>query len=243
MAELSPKEGWKTCKNWIKSWFCNGFFNSIWTRNKRLWSLFWRYLSHLLVDFDTRYRFRKVISCRLHDWNLDLKFANVCVKVGPRSRNLLKKVGSVTRFFWITLKFKVFCWDKYYFSESLGSKLTENYNEFKNSTLFFQGIVKQSEKVRQPTCLKTNFILIPNFPRISAKYAPKYQKRTIFYEFKQFWWIWSFMPMSNCISIYTKRLDSRIFIHLHTFLDFWFKILIILLSHNTFLILYKIFII
>ncbi len=141
MAELSPKEGWKTCKNWIKSWFYNGFFNLIWTRNKRLSSLFWRYLSHFLVDFDARYRFRKVISCRLHDWNLDLKFAKFRVKVDPRSRNLLKKLGSVTTFSWITLKFNVFCWDKYYFSESLGGKLTENYNEFKNSSLFFQGIV------------------------------------------------------------------------------------------------------
>ncbi len=99
-----------------------------------------------MADFDARYRFRKFISCRLHDWNLDLKFAKFCVKVGPRSRNLLKKVGSVTKFSWITLKFNVFCWDKYYFSESLGSKLTENYNEFKNSLLFFQGIVKQSKK-------------------------------------------------------------------------------------------------
>ncbi len=132
MAELSPKEYWKTCETWIKSWFCNGFFYSIWTRNKRLSSLFWRYLSHLLVDFDARYRFRKVISCRKHDWNLDLKFAKFRVKVGPRSRNLLKKVRPLTIFSWITLKFNVFCWDKYYFSESLGSKLIENYDELKN---------------------------------------------------------------------------------------------------------------
>jgi hypothetical protein len=54
---------------------------------------------------------------------------------------------------------------------------------------FLCGIVKQSNEVWYPTCLETNFILIPNFPRISAKYAPKYQKRIIFYEFKQFWWI------------------------------------------------------
>jgi hypothetical protein len=137
MAELSPKEGWKTCKNWIKSWFCNGFFYSIWTRNKRLSSLFWRYLSHLLVDFDAKYNFRKVISCRLHDWNLDLKFAKFCVKVGLQSRNLLKKVGSVTTLSWITLKFNVFCWDKYYFSESSGCKLMENYDELKIISLFF----------------------------------------------------------------------------------------------------------
>jgi hypothetical protein len=137
MAELSPKEGWKTCENWIKSLFCNGFLNSISTRNKRLSSLFWRYLSHLLADFDARYRFRKVISCRLHDWNLDLRFAKFRVKVGPRSRNLLKKVGSVTTFSWITLKINVFCWDQYYFSESSGCKLTEKYEEFKNISLFF----------------------------------------------------------------------------------------------------------
>ncbi len=100
----------------------NGLFYSIWTRNKRFSSLFWRYLSHLLVDYDARYRFRKVISCRLHDWNLNLKFAKFRVKVGPRSRNLLKKVRPLTTFSWITLKFNVFCWDKYYFSESLGCK-------------------------------------------------------------------------------------------------------------------------
>jgi hypothetical protein len=137
MVELSSKEGWKTCETWIKSWFYNGFFNSIWTRNKRLSSLFWRYLSRLLVDFDARYRFRKVISCRKHDWNLDLKFAKFCVKVGPRSRNLLKKVRPLTTFSWITLKFNVFYWDKYYFSESLGCKLIENYDELKKISLFF----------------------------------------------------------------------------------------------------------
>jgi hypothetical protein len=148
MAELSPKEGWKTCKNWIKSWFCNGFFYSIWTRNKRLSSLFWRYLRHLLMDFDARYRFRKVISCRKHDWNLDLKIAKFRVKVVPQSRKLLKKVGPLTTFSWITLKFNVFCWDKYYFSESLGCKLTVNFEGFKNISLFYQGIIidRLSEK-------------------------------------------------------------------------------------------------
>ncbi len=134
MAELSPKEGWKTCKTWIKSWFCNGFFHSIWTRNKRLSSLFWKYLSHFLVDFDARYRFRKFISCRKHDWNLHLKFAKFRVKVGPRSRNLLKKVKPLITFSWITLKFNVFCWDKYYFSESSGCKLMENYDELKTQS-------------------------------------------------------------------------------------------------------------
>ncbi len=113
-------------------------------------------------------------------------------KVKLRSRNLLKKWD-------LWPHHNVFCWDKYYFSESLVCTLTENYNEFKSSSLFFQGIVKQSKIVRQPTCLETNFILILNFPRISAKYAPKYQKRIIFYEFKQFWWIWNFMPMSTLI--------------------------------------------
>ncbi len=62
---------------------------------------------------------------------------------------------------------------------------------------FFQKIIKQPKKVRHPTCLETNSILILNFPQISTKYPPKKQKRTIFHKFKQFWWIWSFMPMSN----------------------------------------------
>ncbi len=70
----------------------------------------------------------------------------------------------------------------------------ENYDGFENSSLFFQIIIKQSKKVRHSTCLETIFILIPNFPQVSIKYAPKNQKRTIFHEFKQFWWIWSFMP-------------------------------------------------
>jgi hypothetical protein len=73
---------------------------------------------------------------------------------------------------------------------------------------FLYGIVKHSNEVWYPTCLETNFILILNFPRISAKYAPKYQKRIIFYEFKQFWWIWSFMPMSNKNS--DKNLNFKI---------------------------------
>ncbi len=98
-----------------------------------------------MVDFDAKYRFRKVISCRLHDWNLDLKFAKFRVKVGPRSQNFLKKVVTAT-FSWITLKFNVFCWDKYYFSESLGCKLIENYDGFKNILLFFQKVVRQSKK-------------------------------------------------------------------------------------------------
>jgi hypothetical protein len=32
---------------------------------------------HLLVDFDAKYRFGNAISCRLHDWNLDLKLAKI----------------------------------------------------------------------------------------------------------------------------------------------------------------------
>ncbi len=115
-------------------------------RNKRLSTLFWRYLSHLLVNFDARYCFRKVISFRKHDWNLDSKFAKFRVKVVPRSRNLLKSGRPLNTFSWITLKFNVFCWDKYYFSESLRCKITENYDGFKNILLFFQRIVKQSKK-------------------------------------------------------------------------------------------------
>jgi hypothetical protein len=68
---------------------------------------------------------------------LDKKFAKFRVKVGPRSRNLLKKLGLLTTFSWKTLKFNVFCWDKYYFSESLGCKLIEYYDELKNISLFF----------------------------------------------------------------------------------------------------------
>jgi hypothetical protein len=108
----------------------------------------------------------------------------------------MKKVGPSITFSWITFYCQVFSQDMYYFSESLGYKLVENYEGFKKSSLFFQRIVKQSKKVRHLTCLETNFILIPNFPQISTKYAPKNQKRTKFHEFKQFWWIWSFMPMS-----------------------------------------------
>ncbi len=106
-----------------------------------------------MVDFDARYRFGKVISCRKHDWNLYKKFAKFRVKVGPRSRNLLKKVGPLTTFSWITLKFNVFCWDKYYFSESLGCKLIENYDEIKNISLFFilnRKIVKRSSTSDMP---------------------------------------------------------------------------------------------
>jgi hypothetical protein len=112
-------------------------------------------------------------------------------------------VGPLTTISWITLKFNVFCWDKYYFSESLGCKLIENSDGFKNILLFFQKIVKQSKEVRHLTCLETNFILILNFPQISAKYAPKYQKRTIFYEFKQFWWIFNiFCFLCLCLITY-----------------------------------------
>ncbi len=66
-----------------------------------------------------------------------------------------------------------------------------NYDKFKNNSLLFKIILKQSKKVRHPTCLETNFILIPNFPQISTKCAPKNQKRNIFYESNQFWWILS----------------------------------------------------
>jgi hypothetical protein len=65
----------------------------------------------------------------------------------------------------------------------------EIYDGLKNILLFFKRIVKQPKKVRHLTCLETNFILIPNFPQISAEYAPKYLKRIIFHELKQFWWI------------------------------------------------------
>jgi hypothetical protein len=121
---------------------------------------------------------------------------NFVVKLVPEVEICWKK-WDLWPHFLITLKINVFCWDQYNFSESLGCKLTENYDGFKNISLFFRRILKQSKKVWQPTCLETNFILILNFPQISAKYAPKYQKRIIFYEFKQFWWIWSFMPMSS----------------------------------------------
>jgi hypothetical protein len=64
---------------------------------------------------------------------------------------------------------------------------------FKNSSSFFQKIVKQSKNVRHPTCLETIFILIPNFPQISTKNAPENQKRTIYHEFNQFWWIFNIL--------------------------------------------------
>jgi hypothetical protein len=140
--------------------------------------------------------------CRLHDRNLDLKFWNFHTKVWLRSRNLLKKVETVATFSWITLKFQIFSWDKYNFSESLGCKLTENYDE---SSLLFQRMVKQSKKVWHPTCLETNFIFIPNFPQISTKYAPKNQKRTRFHEFNQFWWIFNILYVL-CLGLLTKYL-------------------------------------
>ncbi len=74
MAEISWKEGWKTLyfsqkankKSVRKLWFFSSFacFSTF----------FWWYFSHLLADFDAKYRFGKVISCRLHVWNLDVKF-------------------------------------------------------------------------------------------------------------------------------------------------------------------------
>ncbi len=184
-----------------------------------------------MVDFKARYRFRNVISCRFHDWNLHLNFVKFRFKVGPRSRNLLKKVRPLTKFSWITLKFNVFCWDKYFFSESLGCKLIENYDGFKNILLFFQRIVKQSKKVWYPTCLETNFILILNFPQISAKYAPKYQKRIIFYEFKQFWWIFNiFCVLCLCLLLYNyfqifkkKLYNSKIYYNFEKLLKILLK--------------------
>ncbi len=73
------------------------------------------------------------------------------------------------------------------------------YDEFKNNSLLFKIILKQSKKVRHSTCLETNFILMPNFPQISTRCAPKNQKRTIFHESNQFWWVLSFMPRTTLI--------------------------------------------
>jgi hypothetical protein len=195
-----PTNGWDIIKRRLKNMkelnkiiIFNVFLNSIWTGNWRLSTLFWWYLSHLLADFVAKYSFRNVISCRKYDWNLDLKFVKFRVKVGLQSQNLLKKVKSVFTFSWITLKFKVFCWDKYYFSESLGCKLMKNYGVFQNISIFFQRIIKHSKIVWQPTCLETSFILILNFQQISTKHAPKNQKRTIFHKFKQFWWIFNIL--------------------------------------------------
>jgi hypothetical protein len=104
MAEISSKEGWKTsvsCQNRIKKtvrkpWI---FLIFAWFLNFFLW-----YLSHLLMDFYAKQRFGNVINCRLHNWNLDLKFKKFHNKVGLRSRSLLKKIGLVTKFSWITFK-------------------------------------------------------------------------------------------------------------------------------------------
>jgi hypothetical protein len=51
-----------------------------------------------LADFDARYRFGKVISFRIHGWNLDSKFKKFHAKVWLRSRNLLKKGDLWPRF-------------------------------------------------------------------------------------------------------------------------------------------------
>ncbi len=184
MHENRPTNGWDIVKIRIKV-VCFSFKLNKKTVTKswfysipaRFSTFFWWWLSHLLVDFDARYRFRKVISCRFHDWNLDLKFAKFSVKVGHRSRNLLKKVGSVSTFSWITLKFNVFCWDKYYFSESLGCKLTENYDELKNISLFFiwnRKTVKRSSTSDMPrNKLHSHTQFSTDFCKICTKISEK----------------------------------------------------------------------
>jgi hypothetical protein len=49
------------------------------------------------------------------------------------------------------------------FSESLGCKLVENYDEFKNSSLLFQGIVKQSKKFGSQHVSKQTLFSYPIF--------------------------------------------------------------------------------
>ncbi len=71
-------------------------------------------------------------------------FRNFVVKFGLRIWNSLKKVGPFITFSWITLKFQIFSWDKYTFSESLGSKLVKNYHKINSFQLspFFRKIKK-----------------------------------------------------------------------------------------------------
>ncbi len=108
----------------------------------------------------------------------------------------------------------------------LGCKVTENYDGFENISLFFLRIVKQSKKVRHPTCLETNFILILNFPQISAKYAPKYQKWIIFQKFKQFWWIFNILyVLCLCLIIIIFCLLRYFYCKFSIFFSFLKKIL------------------
>jgi hypothetical protein len=102
MAEISSKECWKTQYKSIKS--NKKFVRKPWffSRFACFSTFFWWYFSHLLADFDAKYRFGKVISCRFHVWNLDVKIWNFHTKVWLRSRNLVKKVRPVTTFSWIT---------------------------------------------------------------------------------------------------------------------------------------------
>jgi hypothetical protein len=89
---------------------------------------------------------------------------------------------------------------------------------------FLYGIIKHSNKVWYPTCLEANIILILNFPRISAKYALKYQKRTIYYEFKQFWRIFNiFCVLCLCLLkiILLFFSDFKILVYGEEFWDSW----------------------
>jgi hypothetical protein len=95
----------------------------------------------------------------------------------------------------------IFSWDKYTFSESLGYKLVKNYDEFKNSSLFFQRIIKRSEQVQHPTCLETNFILIPNFPQISIQHFVAQEMELIFLRGNNHIFLWEFffvLRLSDC---------------------------------------------
>jgi hypothetical protein len=59
----------------------------------RFLTLNWRYLQFQWIDFDSRYRFGNVISCRLYDLNFTTKFIELRCQIGPQNWNLLKIGG------------------------------------------------------------------------------------------------------------------------------------------------------
>jgi hypothetical protein len=90
----------------------------------------WRYLRFPWMDFDEKYLFGNVISCTFYDKNFTRKFYKLNCQIWLQSWNLLK-IGRVHRNSWITLKFRVICWDIYYFSERLRCQLSNKPHKFK----------------------------------------------------------------------------------------------------------------
>ncbi len=125
-------------------------------------------------------------------WN----FKNFMGKLGSKSWNLLEKVGSVTTFSWITLKFQIFSYDKYTFSESLGCQLTKDNNKTWNC--------QWHTKLKQIHWQISNLRLWSSLDaKIYAEFRPKIVfyavlnwKRIQFSESARFAWIWELGPIS-----------------------------------------------